>query len=200
MKKKVLLLLANGFETLEASAFMDVMGWNLAEGDGSTQLLSCGLHKEIQSSFNHRFIVDFTTAEIDVNEFDALAIPGGFEDYGFYIDAYDERFLAIIQQFHVQNKPIASICVGALPLGKSGVLCGRKATTYINNTVRTDALKGFGANFIGTPIVVDGSVITSWNPSTAIDVAFLLLEMLSSPVNAANVRKLMGFNQKHSSI
>lgn len=198
MKKKVLLLLANGFETLEASAFMDVMGWNHAEGDGSTQLLSCGLHKEIQSSFNHRFIVDFTTAEIDVNEFDALAIPGGFEDYGFYVDAYDARFLAIIQQFHVQNKPIASICVGALPLGKSGILQGQKATTYINNTVRTDALKSFGANFIETPIVVDGSVITSWNPSTAVEVAFILLEMLTSPQNTVQVRRLMGFDQKHN--
>lgn len=196
MKKKVLLLLANGFEILEASAFIDVMGWNLAEGDGSTQLLSCGLHKEIQSSFNHRFIADFTTAEIDVNDFDALAIPGGFEDYGFYVDAYDERFLAIIQQFHVQHKPIASICVGALPLAKSGILKERKATTYNGNPKRIHALKEFGAYFVETPIVVDGNIITSWNPSTALDVAFLLLERLTSEQNTVKVRALMGFGPK----
>ena len=56
--KRVLLLLANGFETFEASAFIDVIGWNLVDGDGSTELFTCGLQKEIKSSFNQRFIVD----------------------------------------------------------------------------------------------------------------------------------------------
>ncbi len=35
--KKVLLLLADGFEVFEASVFIDVMGWNLVEVDGSTE-------------------------------------------------------------------------------------------------------------------------------------------------------------------
>ena len=52
--KKILLLLAEGFEFFEASVFIDVMGWNLAEGDGSTQLFTCGLRKEIKSSFNQK--------------------------------------------------------------------------------------------------------------------------------------------------
>jgi len=41
--KRVLLLLADGFETSEASVFIDVIGWNLVDGDGSTELFSCGL-------------------------------------------------------------------------------------------------------------------------------------------------------------
>ena len=45
--KKVLLLLADGFETFEASVFIDVIGWNLVEGDNSTELFTCGLKKEI---------------------------------------------------------------------------------------------------------------------------------------------------------
>ena len=49
--KKVLLLLAEGFEVFEASVFIDVFGWNLVEGDNSTQLFTCGLRKEINSSF-----------------------------------------------------------------------------------------------------------------------------------------------------
>jgi len=31
--KRVLLLLANGFETYEASVFIDVLGWNLVDGE-----------------------------------------------------------------------------------------------------------------------------------------------------------------------
>ena len=57
--KKILLLLSNGFEILEASAFIDVMGWNLEEGDKSTKLCSCGLRNEIESSFGQKFIVDY---------------------------------------------------------------------------------------------------------------------------------------------
>ena len=190
--KKVLLLLADGFETFEASVFIDVMGWNLVEGDCSTQLFTCGLKKEIKSSFNQRFIVDFIVDDIDITLFDALAIPGGFEVYGFYDDAYDEKFLDIIRGFKANNKMIASVCVGALPLGKSGILKDKKGTTY-NNTVRREALQGFGVHVLDQPIVVDDNVITSWNPSTAMDVALLLLEQLTTKDNADNVRKLMGF-------
>jgi len=190
--KKVLLLLADGFETFEASVFIDVIGWNLEEGDGSTQLFTCGLKKEIKSSFNQRFIVDYVADEVDVNQFDALAIPGGFEVYGFYNDAYADKFLDIIRSFKALNKIIASICVGALPVGKSGILKGLQATTY-NSNIRRKALAEFGAQVIHQPIVMDNNIITSWNPSTAVDVALLLLEHLTTKSNAESIRKLMGF-------
>jgi protein deglycase len=190
--KKVLMLLAEGFETFEASVFIDVIGWNLVEGDRSTELFTCGLKKEIRSSFNQRFIVDFQINDIEIDSFDALAIPGGFELYGFYKDAYDDKFLDLIRSFKAKNKIIASICVGALPLGKSGVLKDKKGTTY-SSAVRREALQSFGVQVINQPIVMDDNVITSWNPSTAIDVAFLLLEKLTSKANADHVRQLMGF-------
>jgi len=190
--KKVLLLLADGFETLEASVFIDVIGWNLVEGDNSTELFTCGLRKEIKSSFNQRFIVDYLISDIDINSFDALAVPGGFEIYGFYRDAYDERFLDLIRGFRANHKFIASICVGALPLGKSGVLKDKNGTTY-NNPVRREALQGFGVNVLNQPIVMEDNIITSWNPSTAVQVALLLLEHLTTKKNADKVRQLLGF-------
>ena len=193
--KKVLLLLANGFETFEASVFIDVIGWNLVEGDNSTELFTCGLKKEIKSSFNQRFIVDYLIGDIDITSFDALAIPGGFEVYGFYNDAYDDKFLDLIQGFKANNKFIASICVGALPLGKSGVLKGKKGTTY-NRAIRREALQEFGVNVINQPIVIDDNMITSWNPSTAVNVALLLLEHLTTKNNADKVRQLLGFDHK----
>jgi len=190
--KRVLLLLAEGFEVFEASVFIDVIGWNLVEGDGTTELFTCGLRKEIKSSFNQRFIVDYLVDEIDIPLFDALAIPGGFEVYGFYKDAYDDRFLDLIRGFKEQNKMIATICVGALPLGKSGVLKGKKGTTY-DSAVRREALKEFGVHVIHQPVVKDDNLITSWNPSTAVNVALLLLEHLTTKSNAEKVGKLMGF-------
>jgi protein deglycase len=190
--KKVLLFLADGFETFEASVFIDVMGWNLVHGDRNTELYTCGLRKEIKSSFNHRFIVNYLIEDIDIELFDVLAIPGGFEVYGYYNDAYDENFLELIRGFGSKNKLIASICVGALPMAKSGVLKNKKGTTY-DSAIRREVLTEYGVDFVNQSIVVDDNRITSWNPATAIDVALIVLERLTTKQNADNVRHLMGF-------
>lgn len=191
--KKILLFLAGGFEIYEASVFIDVIGWNLVDGDGSTKLFTCGFKREVKSAFNHKISVDYLIEEINVNDFDALAIPGGFEEFGFYIEAYDEKFLNLIREFEKQNKIIATICVAALPLGKSGILKGKKGTTY---TTRHDRLKAFGVNVINEPIVIENKIITSWNPSTAVNVAMILLEMLTTKENANYIREIMGFKKE----
>ena len=191
--KTILLFLPEGFEILEASAFIDVMGWNHLEGDGSTQLVSCGYSKQIKSSFGQQFIADKTIEQIIVNDYAALALPGGFEEYGYYKQAYDQRTLQLIREFRKQQKPIASICTGALALAKSGILKDKKATTY-NNPIRRQVLKDEGAQLATDSLVIEDNIITSCNPSTALYVALLLLELLTSKENADHVRELMGLN------
>ncbi|MGG4441704.1 DJ-1/PfpI family protein [Brevibacillus fortis] len=193
--KKVCLLLPNGFEAVEASVFTDVIGWNKEEGDGTTELVTVGTRKELKCTWNFTVIPEMVIDDANVNDFDALALPGGFEQAGFYEDAYREDVLAFIREFEKQGKVIASICVGALPLGKSGILQGRKATTYnLNNQLRQKQLAAMGANVIpDQSIVIDNNIITSYNPSTAFDVAFTLLESLTSRENTDNVKRLMGF-------
>ena len=190
--QKILLLLANGFEILEASAFIDVMGWNLEEGDNSTKLYSCGLRKEINSSFNQKFTVNCLVNEVDVDSFDALVVPGGFKNYGYYEDAYSIEFLNLICDFKSKNKIITSVCVGALPLAKSGILKNKNATTY-NQAEYRQTLKNNGVIVSNEEIVIDDNLITSNGPSTAIEVAFILLERLTSIENTSQVRKLMCF-------
>lgn len=193
--KKVLLLLAEGFEIYEASVFIDVIGWNMVDGDGTTSLHTCAFQKQIKSTFGQGFIVDYTIDEIDVDDYEAIAIPGGFGEYDFYKDAYNEKFLQLIRDFNTKNKFIASVCTGALPIGKSGVLSGRNGTTYNLNPVRFDMLRNFGVNVLNIPVVVDKNIITSWNPSTAMDVAFLLLAQLTSVTQAEKIKFLMGFKE-----
>jgi protein deglycase len=192
--KKVLLLLANGFEAYEASVFTDVLGWNEYKGDGSTPLVTCGLHKKLRCTWGFTVIPEMQLSEIDVAGFDALAIPGGFEQAGFFIDAYNEAFLSIIREFDQAGKYIASICVGALPVGRSGVLAGRKGTTYhLNGGLRQRQLAEYGVEILNQSMVIDKNIITSSCPSTALDVAFSLLEMLTSAENCRKVKHLMGF-------
>ncbi|PAB60158.1 DJ-1/PfpI family protein [Anaeromicrobium sediminis] len=193
--KKVCLLLANGFEAVEASVFTDVIGWNNFEGDGTTELITVGTRDVLKCTWNFTVTPELHIKDLNVDDFHALAIPGGFEEAGFYVDAYSEDFLRVIREFDRQGKIIASICVGSLPIGKSGVLNGRKGTTYsLNDGKRQNELAQFGVNVVSDkPIVIDKNIITSYNPATAFDVAFTLLESLTSKENTDNVKRLMGF-------
>jgi len=192
--KKVLLFLAQGFEEYEAGVFTDIFGWSRVFGTEPVDLITTGLRPEIKCTWNFLVKPEIEFNELDVGEFDALAIPGGFENAGFYEDAYDERFLNLIREFDKQGKMIASVCVGAMPVGKSGVLKGRNATTYdLLDGARRTQLADFGANIQDENIVIDKNIITSTGPSKGLDVAFKLLEMLTNPENVNQVKKYMRF-------
>lgn len=193
--KKVLLLLANGFESYEASVFTDVFGWNLYEGDQNTELVSVGLHPVLSCTWGYSCIPMRQIEEVDLNDFDALAIPGGFEQANFYEDAFSEDFLSIIQHFDQANKPIAAICVAGLAVAKSGVLTDSFGTTYrFKNNPRQDQMKEYGVLVQSNErIVEDRNIITSSSPETALDVAFRLLELLTNEENTAEVKRRMGF-------
>ena len=192
--KKILLLLADGFEIYEASVYIDVMGWNITDGSKDTKLFTCGITKNLKSSFGIKIEVDFTIDEINPMEFNALAIPGGFENFGFYKDAYSIEFQKLINEFNDLNKIISSICVGALCLGKSGILKNRNATTYrFMGGQRQKQLKDFEAIIGDQTIVTDGNIITSESPATAINVALDLLERLTDKENAEYIKGIMGF-------
>lgn len=191
---KVLLFLAKGFETMESSVFIDVLGWARNDYHYDIDVVTCGFSKTVLSTFNIPIIVDRLIDEIDANDYDALAIPGGFEEFGFYQEAYDERLLNLIRTFNKMQKTIATVCVAALALGKSGILKGRNATTYhLNGGYRQKQLAEFGVNVVNNPIVVDDNAITSYCPETASNVAFKLLERLTSTEQMKIVKNAMGF-------
>ena len=191
---KVLVLLAKGFETMEFSVFIDVLGWARDDYGMNITAVTCGFQKVVISTFGVPVLVDKLLTEINSEDYDALAIPGGFEEYGFYEEAYHDSFLNVIREFHLQNKIIASVCVAALPLGKSGILINKRATTYhLDDGIRQGQLREFGAIVVNEPIVVDQNIITSYCPQTAPGVAFKLLEMLTSTVFTDTVKTAMGF-------
>jgi len=162
-------------------------------------LVTTGLRSSIKSTWNFLVCPELDFNEITVEDFDALAIPGGFEKAGFYEDAYDERFLNLIRDFDRHGKIIASVCVAALPVAKSGILKGRNATTYdLLDGIRRKQLADFGAIVKDERIVIDKNIITSTGPATAVDVAFILLEMLTDKENVKAVKKCMRFIDKQT--
>ena len=192
--KRVLLLLADGFEAFEAAAFTDVLGFATAFGDEEIEVVTVGLHPEIHCTFGFTVKPELMLEDARDDEFDAVAVPGGFERAGFYNDAYSDVFVDVFRRFAAAGKPIAAVCTGALPVARSGVLRGRRATTYhLLEGRRRRELADMGANVVDEPVVRDGSIVTSTSPATATDVAFALLEMLTSAENAGTTRHAMGF-------
>ncbi|MBV6824683.1 DJ-1/PfpI family protein [Pseudomonas sp. PD9R] len=192
--KRVLMLLANGVEPLEMAAFTDVLGWADLLGDHPLELVNAGLRAHIVTTFGLSLNPSHLLSELDLNTFDALALPGGFEPAGFYEEALSEPFLATIRHFVEAGKPVASVCVSSVCLGAAGVLRDRNATTYHQvGGKRKNQLLETGARFVDRPVVVDGRLITSSGPGTATEVAFVLLEQLTSSENAAHIRKKMRF-------
>lgn len=202
---KVLLLALSGFELLEFSAFADVLGWAKLEGGLDITYETAGYSREVRSTFDVPITVDrvlwrrgagvCSPVSVCAADYDALAIPGGFEEYGYYDEAYRQDTAGLIRAFHKAGKPIASICVGALALGNSGILEGKQATTYaLSGGHRQKQLAAFGAEVLADErVVTDGNLITSCGPSTAVEVAFRLLEMLTDRDSAERVMALMGF-------
>ena len=192
--KRILLLLANGVEPLEMAAFTDVLGWANLLGDQPLELVNAGLRRQIVTTFGLTLSPSHLLSELDLDSFDALALPGGFEPAGFYEEALSEPFLATIRHFVESDKTVASVCVSSVCLGAAGVLQGKNATTYHQEGgKRKNQLVETGARFVDRPVVVDGRLITSSGPGTATEVAFLLLEQLTSAENAAHIRKKMRF-------
>ena len=194
MAKKVLLFLSEGFEAYEASGFIDVLGWSREIGINPVDLVTTGFRPTIKCYWNLIVKPELPFDQIDINDFDALAIPGGATEAGFFEDAYDERLLNLIREFDKLGKPIASVCVAALPIAKAGVLKDRKATTWdLNNGNRRKQLADFGADVQDTAVVVDKNIITSTGPATSVGVAFKLLEMLTDIQNVNETKRNMRF-------
>lgn len=190
--KRVLLLIAQGVEPLEMSAITDVLGWANLIGDDEIRVLDAGFQKEIKTTFGLNLSLNHMIKNLDLNGFDALAIPGGFEPAGFYEDALSEPFLQVIRHFHQAQKTIASVCVSSLALGAAGVLEGKRATVYHQkNGIRKQQLENSGAIFVDQALVCDNNIITSTGPGTAIEVAFALLARITSIENANKVREKM---------
>lgn len=188
------MLLANGVEPMEMAAFTDILGWADLVGEEKIELVMAGLREEITSTFGLVIRPNRQLADLDLNVFDALALPGGFEPSGFYEEALSEPFLKTIRHFVEADKIVASVCVSSLCLGRAGVLHARQATVYHQvGGRRKQQLVETGATFIDQPVVRDGKLITSTGPGTASEVAFLLVEMLTNASNAARLREKMRF-------
>lgn len=194
--KKILILISQGIEILELSPFIDIFGWNMVVGKKNTTTTTTSIHDIIYCTWNLKIFpqLNLKKENIDLEEYDALVIPGGFGKAGFFNDMKDSTFKNVIQHFNEKNKIIVGICTGVIPLGEAGILKGRRATTYLLDNERYfSQLEKYGAISIREEIVEDENLITCSGPKNALETAFLLLEKFSDKENCNIVKKNMCF-------
>lgn len=202
--KKILILISNGSEILEIAPFIDVFGWNdvISRKYEKIKVVTASFVENLSSeiSFNGMRIVpeiDLNKEEINVKEYSAVVIPGGFGKYGYFNDFLKDEMKEIVYKFLETEKLIVGICTGAIALGSIGILNNRKATTYLRESKRYfNQLKDYGAQGVFKEIVEDGNIITSSNSKSATKLAFLLLERLTSIDNRKIIEKEMGYKIK----
>lgn len=164
----VLVPLAPGFEDLEATTIVDLL--RRADVDVVTAGLRPGL---IQGARGMRVQPDAELDQVLDRHFDMIALPGGMP--GAEHLKNDARILALLRRLAAQGAYTAAICAAPIALAAAGLLEGRRVTSYPGFLDRQPPA---GGQYLASPVVTDGRVVTSRGPGTAMDFALTLVELL----------------------
>ena len=175
---KVLIPLAKGCEELEAVTLIDI----LRRADITVITASLTAQRQIKASRGVQLIADSTIENVMFDDFDMMILPGGQPGTDNLND--DPHIHAILKRLAHSNKATAAICAAPLVLASAGLLEGKSATCYpgvlIANEWPTISLKE-------DAVVIDGNVLTSKGPGTAIDFSLAIIEYLTNKTTRLNV-------------
>ncbi|EEF62743.1 type 1 glutamine amidotransferase domain-containing protein [Pedosphaera parvula] len=157
--KKVAILIENGFEQVEMTAPREALDAAGAETD-----IISPQEKKVKgwehTKWGRSFKVDVPLAEANADDYDALLLPGGVMNPDKL--RMNQQAVEFVKNFVNAGKPIAAICHGPWTLIETGMVRGRRMTSY--PSVQTD-LKNAGAEWVDEEVVVDNGLITSRQPS-----------------------------------
>jgi len=162
----VLVPLAQGCEELEAITDLLVRA--------GISVTTCGLDGQpVKASRGTTIIPDTSIGEILNETFDLIVLPGGLPGADHLRD--NEQLQSLLKKQALDNKYLAAICAAPKALAKAGVLDGKTATGFpgvlesLNNQKITISQKA---------VEIDGKIVTSRGPGTAMDFALTLIELL----------------------
>ena len=181
MPKRILIIATDGFEQselMEPRKRLDEAGFDTVLAsieDGEIRGWK-------ESDWGDGVKVDLTVEEVEVEDYDALLLPGGQINPDKL--RMEDRVLDILRGFAESQKPIAAICHAPWLLVEAGLAKGRTLTGW--PSIRTD-LTNAGANVVDEEVAVDGNFITSRNPDDIpafSDTLIRALEREKTPENA----------------
>lgn len=179
MAKKALLILAEGFEDIEAVTAIDIL--RRADVEVTVAGLSPG---PIRGARGTAIQPDAPLDKVQSAEYDALVLPGGGK--GAENLAASGAVKDLILRHHKQQRVVGAICAApAVVLAPTGILNGRSATCFPGMEGR------FPKTVISKtdPVVSDGHIITSRGPGTAMAFSLALVRKLCGPEVAEKIRR-----------
>ena len=176
--KKAVLLLAKGFEEVEA-----VTPWDFLRRAG-VEVFAAGIGgRRITGSHGITLEADGLIEDFSDTP-DCVVIPGGMP--GASNIAGSPGAMELIRRVHEAGGLVAAVCAApGVVLGKTGILEGRKATCYPGYEKHFPE----GARFSEERVVRDGNLITSRGAGTAAEFALEIVRVLEGPEAAEKIRK-----------
>ena len=172
----VLVLLADGFEEIEALAPVDLL--RRAEIDVTVASLSENRHATGRSGLTAHADAALSTVQGQV--FDLLFLPGGA---GVKNLRADPRVRELVQQQHAAGRWLAAICAAPTVLNDCGLLAGKRYTAHFSVANELPAI------LAAERIVTDGKITTSRGAGTAVEFGLHLVALLTSASKAAEISK-----------
>ena len=163
--KKVAVMLADGFEEIEALTVVDIV----RRADITCDMVSIS-GEEVKGAHGIVTKADKLISDA-IKEYDAIVLPGGMPGAANLRD--NNKVIGLVKYFNENNKIVAAICAAPIILGKAEVVEGRNVTSYPG--FEDELSKG---NYLEEHVVVDGNIITSRGPATAMLFAYKILELL----------------------
>lgn len=181
--KKVAVLLADGFEEIEALTVVDV----LRRADIICDTVS--ISKELVNGAHNIIVKADKLLKEDIEDYDMIVLPGGLP--GAENLSKNQKILDVIRKFDkIENKYISAICAApAMVLSSAGIEEDRYITSYPGENFE-NLLKE--ANYVDELVVVDGNLITSRGPATALLFAYKLVDILGG--NSSSLKDGMLWN------
>ena len=171
----IAVLLANGFEEIEALTPVDIL--RRAGLEVKTVAIT---GDDATGSHGINVACDLRANELDIDSVNCVIFPGGMPG-ATNLDAspYTDSILASVTR---SNGLIAAICAAPLILGRRGLLNGKKATCY----------PGFESELVGATImdegvVTDGRIVTARGMGVALDFSLELVRLLVSEEKADDI-------------
>lgn len=161
---KVAVILANGFEEIEALTVVDVLR------RASITCHMVGFEDKVTGSHAIQVQTDHVF-DGDLSDYDVIVLPGGMPGATHLRD--NEQLISELQKFEQIGKIVAAICAAPIALNRAGLLEGRNFTCY--DGVQDQIADG---HYHKETVVVDGNIITSRGPATALAFAYHLVETL----------------------
>lgn len=156
--KSVAILSTNGFEQSELEVPLEKL--RAAGANVHVVSLEAGEIKGWdEDDWGDSVAVDKALGDVSADDYDAIVLPGGQINPDLL--RVEQKALDFVKAFWDQKKVVAAICHAPWLLVETGIVKGRKVTSY--PSVKTDVVNA-GGLWEDSAVVTDQGLITSRNP------------------------------------